>query len=170
MNEKQQGDSKGMLDMEIKALIVKRNNDAQEITRSLNPQRIINHLINSDPATSMSMSIWIGLHDNFNCGQGLLVHVRSKESEVVSDAYESSGEIVGRFCCNNCGFETGLGVEYFQQRIDKGELSAPIQPDDAILGAAATKLSQQVIALRRAQIESLRLKGSDEDVFLVKQK
>ncbi|MFH1062750.1 MAG: hypothetical protein V1747_07710 [Candidatus Omnitrophota bacterium] len=165
MNENHQTNNKGMSDLEIKSLIVKRNNDAQEIVRSLNSQSIINHLMSSDLATSMSMSIWLGLHDNFNCARGLLVHVRSKESELVSDAYKSSGEIVGRFRCNNCGFETGLGVKYFQQRITKGELSSPIKPEDLFLGAAARKLSQQVIDLRRAQIESLRLKGSDKDVF-----
>ena len=165
MDENQQVNSNGMSDIEIKSLIVKRNTDAQGIVRSLCPLGLIKHFISSDPATSMSMSIWLGLHDNFGCGQGLLVHVRSKESELVSDAYKLSGEAVGRFRCNSCGFETGLGAEYFQQRIDKGDLGAPIQPDDPLLGAAARKLSQQVIDLRRAQIDSLRLNGSDNDIF-----
>jgi hypothetical protein len=100
--------------------------EIRELVNSKNAELIMDTFINSDDVTSIALSIALGMHDEFSCGQGLLLHERTMQSKMVTLANKIGGQGLGSgFQCNMCNYTTNLGVEYLKSRLEKGTLGNP---------------------------------------------
>jgi len=122
----------------------------KSLVASRDPKRILKGIIEADEGTSIRIICALGMNDNFSCGRGLLLYERPGASELAKMAYTATGTLAGPFRCNACGFSVNLGLEYLEDRLDKGELGSP--PAEGEPGYIGLKIAEDRLAFLEGRV------------------